>query len=58
LAGVQGFQYIPEWKPSDQWQQVKREIIPAEGIYLIIRNESKIKDLIIDDIEIVEIIGL
>ena len=54
-AGVQGFQYLPEWKPSDQWQLVKTEIVYSDGLYLVIRNESFLDNLLIDDLEIVKV---
>jgi hypothetical protein len=55
LAGVQGFQYTTPWKPSDEWQKVSTELsIPASGgrLYLVIRNETVMTNLIIDDLRI------
>ena len=54
ISGVQGFQYIPFWTPSDQWQQVKRDIDLVDGVHLMIRNTSEMENLIIDDLELVQ----
>ena len=57
LAGVQGFQYIAPWKPLEQWQKVATELsVPVSGgrLYLVIRNETIMTDLMIDDLRIAE----
>ena len=54
VSGVQGFQYIPAWTPSEEWQQVTRDIDLVDGHHLMIRNTSAIKDLVIDDLELVQ----
>lgn len=55
LWGNQGFQYLPTWKPSADWQKLEMEFsASAQTMNLIIRNETSIADLAIDDIQIEE----
>ncbi len=55
LWGNQGFQYLPAWKPSADWQKLEMEFSSfSENMNLIIRNETRIENLALDDIQIME----
>ncbi|MCL5098465.1 MAG: hypothetical protein M1608_13240, partial [Candidatus Omnitrophica bacterium] len=53
LGGVEGFTYIPAWKPSNDWQQVQTTFKAGGSLNLIIRNDTKLDHLVIDDLEVV-----
>lgn len=52
IYGVEGFTYIPMWKPGGDWQKVQVDFTAAGSLYLILGNSTKIDNLVIDDIEI------
>ena len=57
IYGNEGFQMIPAWEPTDDWQQVECELeAPPGSLNFIIRNSNGVmSDFLIDDLEVVSV---